>query len=179
MGEGEWRLLEPAEGMREEYLGYIEEFRAAGAFNHQDHREEVIRDFEGFLRRCRDDAAGRNLGGTRVPQANWWLFGGGRLRGTCRLRHRLNEILARHGGHIGYDVRPGEQGKGYATAMVAMVLEKARQLGLTRVMLTCKKDNPASARVIVKNGGVLEQECWWEENGRRLLIQNYWIELPQ
>lgn len=176
-GEDDLQLLEPADWMRAEYLAYIAEFRAMGAANHQHRREQAICDFPGMLQAMQDHAGGRNLAGDHVPQTDYWLFCGERLVATCRLRHRLNEHLAQHGGHIGYDVRPSEWRKGYATRMLALVVEKAREMGLERVMLTCDKENVASARTIQKNGGKLDREYWWEEKGEKVLIQNYWIEL--
>lgn len=177
MDEQELQLVEPDCRLRDEYLAYIDDFRHAGEDHHAENRDMVLHDFEAFLARCRDHAAGRNLDPGYVPQTTFWLVRQGRLLGTCRLRHRLNDSLSQHGGNIGYDVRPTERGKGYATRMLAMVLDKARQLGLARAMLTCDKDNAASACVIVRNGGRLDRESWWEEDGRRVLIQNYWIDL--
>jgi predicted acetyltransferase len=177
MGEGELRLIEPAEGMREQCLAYIDEFRAAGEACHSYWREQVLNDFDGFLQKCRNEAAGGRMGWHGVPITSYWLTRRGRILGTCRLRHRLNDRLVQHGGHIGYDVRPSERGRGYATRMLAMVLEKAGQLGLTRVMLTCDKDNVASARVIQKNGGVLDAEYECEEHGATVMVQRYWIDL--
>ena len=59
--------------------------------------------------------------------------------------------------------------------MVKLVLEKAKELGLERVLITCDKDNMASARVIQKNGGKLESESISKQTGK--LKQRYWIEL--
>jgi predicted acetyltransferase len=177
MGETDLRLIEPDEGMREQYLEYIDAFRAAGESQLQDRREQVVKDFAGFVQKCRDEAAGRNLASMHVPMTSYWLVRGERIVATCRLRHRLNEVLIQHGGHIGYDARPDERCRGHATRILAMVLEKARQMGLTRVMVTCDKDNAASARVIQKNGGVLDRESWWEANGAKVRIQIYWIDL--
>jgi predicted acetyltransferase len=94
--------------------------------------------------------------------------------GTARLRHRLNESLRNAGGHIGYDIRPSERRKGYGNAILAMVLPRARELGLRRVLLTCAADNVASARIIERNGGVLESRGRLPD-GRELL--RYWIDL--
>ena len=77
------------------------------------------------------------------------------LLGEVRIRHRLTQALEDCGGHIGYMVRPCERGKGYATSMLAMALEKSRALGLKRVMVTYEPGNIASARVVQKNGGKL------------------------
>ena len=87
-----------------------------------------------------------------------------------------NEYLLLHGGHIGDGIRPSERGKGFATRMIALALEKCVELGLERVLMVCDQDNPASARTIVKNGGVLENEVM-DEEGR--WEQRYWIELTE
>jgi len=58
-------------------------------------------------------------------------------------------------GHIGYAVPPWKEGCGYATAALAAILADACKLGLTFVELTTDPENPASQRVIVKNGGIL------------------------
>ena len=59
--------------------------------------------------------------------------------------------------------------------MVKLAMEKARTLGIDRVLITCSKDNIASQRVIIKNGGVLDSESYSEQGGR--ITQRYWIEL--
>ena len=91
--------------------------------------------------------------------------------GVIQLRHALTPYLMEVGGHIGYSVHPFEEGKGYATEMLRLCLDKAREIGLERVLVTCDKDNVGSSRVIEKNGGVLEDirdtpDC---------LKRRYWI----
>ena len=95
------------------------------------------------------------------------------LVGAVNIRHRLNESLLQDGGHIGDGVRPSERRKGYATRMIALALDKCRELGIWRVLMTCGKQNIGSAKSIRKNGGVLENEidCGGET------IQRYWIDL--
>jgi predicted acetyltransferase len=83
--------------------------------------------------------------------------------------------LAHEGGHIGYGVRPSERGKGYGTEVCRRTLEAARGLGLARVLITCDTDNPASARIIEKNGGVLENEVRSRETGK--MKRRYWVTL--
>lgn len=91
--------------------------------------------------------------------------------GAVNIRHYLNEGLLRTGGHIGDGIRPSERRKGYATAMIALALEECKKLGIDRVLMCCDKDNIGSAKSIIRNGGVLENEV--EEDGH--IEQRYWI----
>jgi len=96
-----------------------------------------------------------------------------KLIGMIDIRHRLNDYLLKFGGHIGYSVRKSERRKGYATQMLSMALKIAKNMNIDRVMVSCKKNNVASAAVILKNGGVLENEVI--ENGE--ILQRYWINI--
>lgn len=104
-----------------------------------------------------------------------------RLVGMLDFRRPLSPFLLQYGGNIGYSVRPSERRKGYAGQMLALILPLCRQAGETKVLVTCDKDNDSSRRVIVKNGGVLENEVPDQpglggENGSGL-VQRYWITL--
>ncbi len=109
-----------------------------------------------------------------VNCSTYFAFVADSIVGTIQVRHCLNEALHNTGGHIGYGVRPTERRKGYATNMLALALEKCRELGIHRALVTCDKDNIASAKTIQKGGGVLENECT-EEDGN--VVQRYWIML--
>jgi len=56
------------------------------------------------------------------------------------------------------------------------VLSLCRESGESRVLLTCDKENVASQRAIIKNGGVMENEivdtAGLSESG---IIQRFWI----
>lgn len=92
--------------------------------------------------------------------------------GAVNIRHYLNEELLRTGGHIGDGIRPSERRKGYGTAMVALALEECKKLGIHKVLMCCDKDNVGSAKTIMNNGGILENEV--EEDGG--ITQRYWID---
>ncbi len=93
--------------------------------------------------------------------------------GAVNIRHYLNESLLLHGGHIGDGIRPSERRKGYATAMIGLALDECKKLGLERILMICDKSNIGSAKSIMNNGGILENEI--EVNG--ILLQRYWITL--
>ncbi len=95
------------------------------------------------------------------------------LVGAVNIRHFLDEVLLKRGGHIGVGIRPSQRRKGYATRMIALALEKCRELEIQRVLMTCSKENIGSAKSIQKNGGTLENEFAAEET----IVQRYWIEL--
>ena len=82
----------------------------------------------------------------------------GKTIGVILLRHKLSEQWQDIGGHLAYIVAEDERGKGYATEMLRLALGKCAELGMRQVYITCRRENVASARAIIKNGGVLEKE---------------------
>ena len=97
------------------------------------------------------------------------------LIGMIDIRHTLNEQLLLYGGHIGDSVARAYRRRGCATKMLSLALGECRLLGLTRVLVTCDKNNIASAKTIINNGGVLENEIP-EGDG---ITQRYWIEIQR
>ena len=94
--------------------------------------------------------------------------------GAVNIRHYLTKEMLVNAGHIGDGVRPTERRKGYATAMIGLALKEAKKLGISRVLMVCDKTNIGSAKSIINNGGILENEV--EVNG--VVEQRYWIDLP-
>ena len=109
-----------------------------------------------------------------MPSITYFATLGDLPVGMLQIRLELNDNLLQTGGHIGYSVRPSMRNRGYATAMLALALERCSSMGIYNVLVTCKKDNIASAKVIIKNGGVFENEV--EDEGG-ILFQRYWIRL--
>lgn len=90
----------------------------------------------------------------RVPDETLWLICDDIFIGEVSFRLELSAFLEQYGGHVGYGIRPSLQGRGYATRALEMIRERAAQKGMDQLLLTCSPDNPASEKVIVKNGGV-------------------------
>lgn len=114
---------------------------------------------------------------TGLVPANTWMCVrqmDNRLVGMINLRRNLNDVLLNYGGHIGYSIHPEERGKGYAKAQLRLCLQKARDFGLDRVLLTCEPWNKASSAVIKHCGGVYEDKRT-APDGRE--FERYWIAL--
>lgn len=80
------------------------------------------------------------------------------LVGISDIRLQMNDFIRQYAGQIGYSVRPGCRGNGFATEILRLTLLQAAALpGFDRILLTCNEPNTASAKVIEKNGGILEE----------------------
>lgn len=112
----------------------------------------------------------------RVHNDLYWVVDGAEVVGFLSFRHTLNEWLAEAGGHIGYSVRSSRRRQGIASAALRLGLERAREVGLERVLITCDVDNEGSYRTIERAGGVLQDISDQSARGMGLL-RRYWIAL--
>ena len=168
-------LIKPELQYQEAYRCYCAAFRSANE-PPRPYEELAILDFPAFIQKLKDQSQGAGLPEGYVPSTHYWLVADHtHILGNSQLRHTLTPALERYGGHIGYAIHPNERGKGYGTLILALTLEKARSLGLRRVLVTCDADNLASARVITHNGGVLEDQRPSAPTGK--LVSRYWISL--
>lgn len=79
--------------------------------------------------------------------------------GQFRIRHYLCESLRTGGGHIGYFIKKEFRGRGYGTEGLKQTLQIARTIiPEDEIFLRVNKDNPASLKVMLRNGGRIEHE---------------------
>lgn len=169
-------LVEVTNDLAAAYLDMVNEFEVAGEGYPFNDAALAHRDFAAFVDDLRNESRGIGLPPGVVPQTTYVLLDTmGRALGELRLRPRLTLPFERHNGHIGYNVRPRERGKGYATRMLTLALDKARDLDVERLMLTVADENLASIRVVEKNGGILERSGVIQGDGARVSV--YWIAL--
>jgi predicted acetyltransferase len=159
------------------FLDYIDDFRRTGE---SEYVEDTITTqlFAHYAERLRQEAAGIDLARGIVPASTWFLWDGRLILGRTAIRHRLTPNLEDFGGHIGYDVRPSQRGRGYGSLLLALALVKAHQLGLKRVLITCSPDNIPSMCIIQRNGGQLASQSPAITADNRL-TQRYWIDIAR
>ncbi len=173
------KLVTPQKQHRQQAKEYLQEFREHQSPVHGAGGLDRYEDYSEWLRKLSEDLDFDNIPPERVPANTYFAVSetDGRIVGMVNIRHRLNEYLLKEGGHIGYAVRPSERRNGFATEMLALGLKVCERLGIEKILVCCDKNNTASARVIQKNGGILENEIEGEHLAE--IVQRYWIDMKQ
>ena len=171
------KLILPTEEYREEWYSIIQEIEEVEEKITPLALKGNTNDYTEYLKIVENNSKGIYLPTHIVPSSIYFLVeeGSKRILGAIDIRHELNAYLHTYGGNIGYGIRPSERKKGYATQMLNLALEQCKILGMQKVLITCFKDNVGSAKTILNNGGVLENEV--AENG--ILKQRYWITIEK
>lgn len=162
------------EALREGFIRGVQPVKS------EDEIEEIENDFGAFLAKIND-----REGLVHLPTGEWvkkvsgheyWLVEGEEFIGEVSIRYELNAFLLEHGGHIGYGVRPSMKRKGYGTLILKLALDKLKERGVMRALVTCDEDNIASMKIIESCGGVLENKVpsVFHEGS---LTRRYWIDL--
>jgi predicted acetyltransferase len=167
-------LVRPNSTLRDSYRALVTEFAASGeklvpfvlAFEHDD--------FDAFLCRLNDCSRGINLPDGVVAHSTYWLVRDqAEVLGVSNIRHSLTDALRREGGNIGYGIRPSARRQGLGITILRKSLDRAAEIGLDRVLVTCGKANIGSAKSILHNGGVFDSEEYFSDRGET--VQRYWI----
>ncbi|MGG3400165.1 GNAT family N-acetyltransferase [Bacillus cereus] len=168
-------LLTPTTDLQDEYLDFYNEWKDSGETMIPWVISKDPSNFPAMVQELLDAHNGVNLPESWVPDSTYWLVtDNNRIVGTVNIRHSLTEHLFNAGGHIGYGIRPSERRKGYATKLLALSLEKAKQLNITKALIVCDEVNTASEKTILHNGG-LRDEDFIEKDGN--VVRRFWIEL--
>lgn len=93
-----------------------------------------------------------------------------KIIGSVKFHHFLTSDLE-NGGHIAYGIRPSERKKGYGKQQLLLILDVARNMKISKVMIVCDKDNIASAKTALNCNGILTNEIIYEG----IEQQHYWI----
>lgn len=171
------KLILPKAEYLEEYLGFCTAIKATGITyfgvrdpdKYDEWKDSLFRDYE-------NERNGVNQPEGWVPSTQFWLVSGDKLIGACNVRHWLVHALREFGGHIGYAIHPNFWQQGYGTLQLQLALLEAKKLGIDRALVTCDVTNLGSARVIEKNGGILEGIFDVTHDDKPCTIKRYWID---
>lgn len=172
------RLIEPAAAFAQSYADAMAEGLDKAPAT-RDEIDWVREDFADWLRAENDMTRrivlpdGREV--PRVPETRLWLVAGQDFIGRISIRHHLNDSLEKQGGHIGYAIRASARGKGYGQTILKLALPEAKKLGITKALITCDDTNAASARIIEKAGGKLQDTV--TVSGQDVPVRRYWLSL--
>lgn len=119
-------------------------------------------------------ARGDDIGEGWVPCTTLFGFDGSDILGVVNIRHRLNEALLRHGGHIGYSVAPSHRRRGHGHRLLQAGVEVCRSFGIERVLVSCEPTNTGSVRIIERAGGVLAETYFNTQHEQDTSL--YWID---
>ena len=171
------KLIKLTKDYYQQCVEMIDEWKLDQEINHTNRSpwaifKNDVRDFDTYLENLEISEPKDG----KVPDSVFFLLDEERniLLGAVNIRHYLNDYLLQYGGHIGDGIRPSERRKGYATKIISLALIECKKLGIDKVLMVCDKSNIASAKSIINNGGILENE-FVDEDGE--INQRYWIQL--
>lgn len=167
------KLIEPNIQYFESYQEAIKEYQ-----NHNIGHTFLGTNQSNVMQKVKNDREGIDLPVNYVKATHLWFVSDDYFIGEISIRHSLTESLQRFGGHIGYGIRYSMWNKGYGTKMLSLALEYVKNnFDFKEVLITCNHDNYGSARVIEKNGGVLQDIIENNIGGQERLTRRYWIKL--
>lgn len=170
----EWILVRPTKEDEQDALRYVAEYGAAGPLPIMGGASLGEMPYDEWLRQIANYETGKNLPEGPVPASFFFLKKAGeeRIYGTISVRHRLTEVLLSRAGNIGYSIRPCERRKGLGSIQLGLAIEICREMGMDKVLVTCLKENRASALTILSQGGV-EDLSYTQDNGA--VYRRFWI----
>lgn len=168
------KLVLPSLKYKTEYLQALKETEAETGETHLN-KPDPNQTFEEFVQMWKDHSNGKNLRKGAVPATMYWLLDKGEVIGRVHIRRKLNDFLFNYGGYIGYYIKPSKRKMGYGTKILKLGLAKAKELNITKVLLTCDDGNIGSQKVIESCGGLLENKV--QETKNKPLKRRYWINL--
>lgn len=169
------RLLRFDEIDELEYLIYIKEWEDSGEKIVPMASAKAEVSFDDFLKRMRERETDEIREKGLVPATLYFLVDEkNKICGALDIRHELNEYLEKFGGHIGYGIAPSERKKGYGKIQLKLGLEKAKKIGLKKILITCDDNNIGSAKTIEACGGIYNNTLTDAEGNR---IKRYFVEV--
>lgn len=162
----------PTERNRADVLSFYDEIEKSGGscIGIGDYKN-----YDRWLTGMQHRHTGEQLPAGYVRENFYLCYEGARLVGVFSLKFELTEFLLNYGGHVGYAARPSDRNRGLATQMLKQGAELAKAFGFDRLLCICDDGNIASEKVILKNGGVLENKLF--DPDEKVTVKRFWIRL--
>lgn len=171
------KLIFPDISYKTQVKEFIQEFTDAASEIHGVNKLNHYlqnSDYEAWLQKLQTDMDIANLPEEEIPRLTYFYVReqDNKIIGMITLRLSAND-----NGHIGYCIRPSERGKQYSVKMLYESLKVYHKLGISHVLITCKKSNKISAATIKRCGGQLISEKYseiYKEDIQTYVIRGEW-----
>lgn len=157
--------LKPNLDLESQALDYAQEFQEYGShLNGAGGLNKYLKDYSGWLVML-DKARHRITTEKEVPSETFFLVRehDNRIVGMSNIRLSLNENQRKHGGHVGFSIRPTERRKGYNKVNLYLALTVLQSHGIKEALLDCRSDNVGSYKTIESLGGKMTREYFDDE----------------
>jgi predicted acetyltransferase len=172
-------LTVPNKNHQNEAIKFIQEFlEYNSSLSGTSGLHQFVNNYDGWLTKLKNEL--NKCESDDVPRTTYFAIrkNDNRIIGITNIRHKLNDWYLMKSGHIGYAVRPTERQKGYGTKILFLGLKRCKELGIKKVLAVCYKENTGSAKTIINNNGILENEINDDEiDNISGIKQRYWINI--
>lgn len=112
-------------------------------------------DYRKWLEKENNYSQGKNLPNGWVPATTYFLYIDEIPVGYGRIRHSSSDYLENvvGAGNLGYAISKQYRGKGYGNILFKELLNKCEEFGYSEIKLFPYKNNEATVKIMLKNGG--------------------------
>ena len=112
-------------------------------------------EYKKWLEKENNYSKGKELPEGWIPATTYFLYIDEIPVGYGRIRHSSSEYLENvvGAGNLGYAISKHYRGKGYGDLLFKELLSKCKEFGYSEIKLFPYKDNEATVRIMLKNGG--------------------------
>lgn len=165
------KLIKPTQEYEKSWKEALQEFeeeKKDGFWNVPEKPTSITE----YMQRTDDHTNGINIPDNWMPATTYWLIDNEEFVGHVNIRHKLVDWSRKIGGHIGFAIRKSARKKDYGSKILKLALEKAKERGLEKVLVTCDDTNIGSRKIIEKNKGQLQDII----DVDAVAVRRYWIE---
>lgn len=164
----------PSLERKQDALDYIEEFKECNSnINGAGGLHKYLDNYEDWLKKLENDYQ-IIPNEENVPNRTYFLVrcSDNKIIGMTNIRTVLNSNLKKHGGNIGYSIRPTERGKGYNKINLYLALKICNDYGIKIAFLDANLNNPASWKTMEALGGLRVKEYYNKEKNCNIVDYN-------